>query len=128
LAVTGSVNQHGQVQAIGAVNEKIEGFFDVCAAAGLTGEQGVIVPAGNRPHLMLREDVVDAVRAGRFHVYAVEHVDQAAALLTGLPAGAPDAAGQWPSSSLNGRVQARLSELARLRQAYSGRDENPDVP
>jgi predicted ATP-dependent protease len=128
LAVTGSVNQHGQVQAIGAVNEKIEGFFDVCAAAGLTGEQGVIVPAGNRPHLMLREDVVDAVRGGRFHVYAVEHVDQAAALLTGLPAGQPDAAGQWPSSSLNGRVQARLSELARLRQAYSSRDENPDGP
>jgi predicted ATP-dependent protease len=128
LAVTGSVNQHGQVQPIGAVNEKIEGFFDVCAAAGLTGEQGVIVPAGNRPHLMLREDVVDAVRTGRFHVYAVEHVDQAAALLTGLPAGQSDADGQWPSASLNGRVQARLSELARLRQAYSSRDETPEPP
>jgi predicted ATP-dependent protease len=128
LAVTGSVNQHGRIQAIGAVNEKIEGFFDVCAAAGLTGEQGVIVPVGNLPHLMLREDVVDAVRAGRFHIYAVEHVDQAAALLTDLPAGQPDAAGRWPSASLNGRVQTRLTELARLRQAYSGRGDNPGMP
>ncbi|OOG24150.1 ATP-dependent protease [Thioalkalivibrio denitrificans] len=119
LAVTGSVNQHGQVQAIGGVNEKIEGFFDVCAAHGLTGRQGVIIPASNKPHLMLRRDVVEAVREGRFHVYAVSHVDQAAGLLTGLSAGEPDAAGQWPPDGLNGRVQERLAALARLRQAYS---------
>jgi predicted ATP-dependent protease len=126
LAVTGSVNQHGEVQAIGGVNEKIEGFFDVCSARGLTGRQGVIIPAGNRPHLMVRRDVVDAVREGRFHVHAVSHVDQAAALLTGLSAGAPDARGQWPADSLNGRVQARLMTLARLRQAYSGRNSDRD--
>jgi hypothetical protein len=77
---------------------------------------------------MLREDVVDAVRAGRFHVYAVDHVDQAAALLTGLAAGEPDAEGRWPSTSLNGRVQIRLSEMARLRQAFSSREDNPGVP
>lgn len=126
LAVTGSVNQHGEVQAIGGVNEKIEGFFDVCAARGLTGRQGVIIPASNRPHLMLRHDVVEAVREGRFHVHAVSHVDQAATLLTGLQAGVPDEAGQWPPESLNARVQARLTTLAQLRQAFSGRDgDNP---
>ncbi len=126
LAVTGSVNQHGEVQAIGGVNEKIEGFFDVCSARGLTGRQGVIIPAANRPHLMLRLDVVEAVREGRFHVHAVRHVDQAAALLTGVSAGAPDAGGQWPADSLNGRVQARLMTLARLRQAWSGRNDDRD--
>jgi lon-related putative ATP-dependent protease len=124
LAVTGSVNQHGEVQAIGGVNEKLEGFFDVCSARGLTGRQGVIIPSSNRPHLMLRRDVVDAVRDGRFSVYAVSHVDQAVALLTGLEAGKPDAAGQWPPGSLNGRVQARLAALARLRQAFSGRNRD----
>ena len=124
LAVTGSVDQHGLVQAIGGVNEKIEGFFDVCAARGLNGRQGVIIPATNQVHLMLRRDVVEASRAGHFHIYPATHVDQAAALLTGLTPGTPDAAGQWPADSLNGRVQARLMELARLRKAYSGRGDN----
>lgn len=122
LAVTGSVNQQGVVQAIGGVNEKIEGFYDVCAAKGLTGRQGVIIPASNRPHLMLRRDVVEAVREGRFRVYAVSHVDEAATLLTGLCAGQPDEEGMWPADSLNGRVQARLEALARARQAFSGRN------
>jgi predicted ATP-dependent protease len=128
LAVTGSVDQHGLVQAIGGVNEKVEGFFDVCAARGLTGRQGVIIPASNRAHLMLRRDVVAAARAGRFHIYAVTHVDQAAALLTGLSAGQPDADGLWPAQSLNGRVQARLMQLSQLRQAYSNRDGNRHAP
>jgi predicted ATP-dependent protease len=128
LAVTGSVDQHGLVQAVGGVNEKIEGFFDVCAARGLTGRQGVIIPASNRAHLMLRRDVVAAARAGRFHIYAVTHVDQAATLLTGLSAGQPDADGQWPAQSLNGRVQARLTQLSRLRQAYSNRGEKHRAP
>jgi len=123
LAVTGSVDQHGVVQAIGGVNEKIEGFFDVCAARGLDGSHGVIIPASNRPHLMLRRDVVEAARDGRFHVYAITHVDQAGALLSGLPPGEPDPEGRWPEQSLNGRVQARLTELARLRQAYSRRED-----
>jgi predicted ATP-dependent protease len=116
------------VQAIGGVNEKIEGFFDVCAARRLTGRQGVIIPASNRAHLMLRQDVVDAARAGRFRIYAVTHVEQAAALLTGLDAGKPDANGQWPAQSLNGRVQARLAQLSRLRQAYSNRGGNHFAP
>ncbi len=119
LAVTGSINQLGQVQAIGAVNEKIEGFFDVCLARGLNGSQGVIIPASNVDNLMLRGDVVQAVRDGTFSIYAVEHVDQAIELLTGVAAGAPDAAGNWPGASVNGRVAKRLHELADLRQKFA---------
>jgi lon-related putative ATP-dependent protease len=128
LAVTGAVDQHGVVQAIGGVNQKIEGFFDVCSERGLTGHQGVIIPQSNCAHLMLRRDVVEAARAGRFHIYTATHVDQAAALLTGLIAGRADAHGQCPPDSLNGRVQARLKELARLRQAYSRRNGNHAAP
>ena len=114
LAVTGSINQLGQVQAIGGVNEKIEGFFDICVARGLSGEQGVLIPASNVQHLMLRHDVVEAVAAGHFHVWAVESVDQAITLLTGIPAGEPDAQGEYPSGSVNQRVMARLKELTEL--------------
>jgi lon-related putative ATP-dependent protease len=113
LAVTGSVNQHGTVQAIGGVNEKIEGFFDVCQARGLSGEQGVLIPAANVKHLMLRADVVEAVAAGRFHVHAVAHVDEGIALLTGLPAGSPAADGSYPEGSINQRILSRLESLAR---------------
>lgn len=116
LAITGSVNQHGEIQAIGGVNEKVEGFFDICSARGLTGEQGVVIPASNRRHLMLRDDVVAAAAAGRFHVYAVCHVDQAMELLTGQRAGRPDALGNYPEDSINGQIQARLTELFRIRQ------------
>ncbi len=120
LAVTGSVNQYGQVQAIGAVNEKIEGYFDLCNARGLTGKQGVLIPAANVRHLMLRRDVVEAARAGRFHIYAVEEVDQAMELLTGFPAGEPDAEGRVPPGSINYLVAAQLIQLSMMRQAYSG--------
>jgi lon-related putative ATP-dependent protease len=119
LAVTGSINQHGEVQAIGGVNEKIEGFFEVCQARGLTGEQGVVIPTSNVPHLMLRDDVVEAARNGRFHVWAVERVDQAAALLTGLEAGERDVDGNFPEGSLNARVEARLREFSELRRSFS---------
>ena len=119
LAVTGSVDQFGRVQAIGAVNEKIEGFFDICNRRGLTGEQGVLIPAANVAHLMLRRDVVEAAAAGRFHVYAVQSVDEALELLTGLPVGAPDAKGRLPARSVNGRVVRRLERLAALRRAYA---------
>ncbi|WP_373499857.1 Lon protease family protein [Desulfococcus sp.] len=118
LAVTGSVNQHGVVQPIGGVNEKIEGFFDVCRARGLTGEQGVVIPAANVPHLMLRRDVIDAAGAGRFHIYPVETIDQGIEILTGLPAGAPDGAGKYPPESFNGRVFARLMDMAEKRIAF----------
>lgn len=119
LAVTGSVNQLGQVQPIGGVNEKIEGFFDVCQARGLTGSQGVVIPASNVKHLMLRADVVAAVAAGLFRVYAVEHVDQAASLLTGLAAGERDSAGGFPDGTLNQRVAARLAEFNALRMKFA---------
>jgi predicted ATP-dependent protease len=119
IALTGSVNQHGDVQPIGAVNEKIEGFFDICRVRGLTGTQGVIVPAANLEHLMLRRDVIDAVAAGNFAIYAARHIDEAVALLSGLPAGEPDAEGNYPEGSVNFRVSARLLELSLLRQAYA---------
>ena len=124
LAITGSVNQFGQVQAVGGVNEKIEGFFDICNARELTGEQGVVIPASNVKHLMLRSRVVEAVRDGRFHVYAVEHVDQALELLTGIEAGARRADGSYPEGTLNRRVTDRLEELAEKRRSFgSEKDE-----
>jgi predicted ATP-dependent protease len=124
LAVTGSVDQHGRVQAIGAVNEKIEGFFDLCSKRGLTGAEGVLIPAANVTHLMLREDVVDAVRAERFAVYAVTTVDEALELLTGLPAGAPDARGVMAEHGINARVHARLHEFSLIRRDYGRRGKH----
>lgn len=125
-AVTGSINQHGDVQAIGGVNEKIEGFFDICKSRGLTGDQGVLIPATNVVHLMLRQDVIEAVRRGKFRIYPVETVDQGIELLTGIPAGSPDETGKYPQDSINGRVQARLKKLAEKRleldrEAQAGR-------
>jgi predicted ATP-dependent protease len=119
FAVTGSVNQHGRVQPIGGVNEKIEGFFDVCAARGLHGRHGVIIPAANLPHLMLSQRVVEAVSVGRFAIHAVDHVDQAFTLLTGLPAGEALGGGRFSEGSLNQRVAARLAQWSALRQAYA---------
>ncbi|MGQ9681048.1 MAG: Lon protease family protein [Anaerolineae bacterium] len=123
LAVTGSVNQRGQVQAIGGVNEKIEGFFDVCVAmGGLTGEQGVIIPRSNVRHLQLRADVVEAVRQGRFHIYAVSTIDEGLEILTGVPAGVRQDDGQFPEGTVNRRVQDRLRDLAQRGRALSGRE------
>jgi lon-related putative ATP-dependent protease len=117
LAITGSMDQRGEVQAIGGGNYKIEGFFDVCRERGLTGAQGVIVPASNVQHLMLREDVVEAVRQGQFHVYSISTIDEALELLTGMQAGARAADGTYPAESINGRVQAQLVRFAeRLRE------------
>ena len=118
FAMTGSVNQHGQVQPIGGVNEKIEGFFEVCRARGLNGEQGVIIPQSNVKNLMLHPDVVSAVREGQFSVHAVESVDQALSLLTGVEAGEPDSEGNYPEQSINGKVRARLNEMALIRQHF----------
>ena len=119
LAVTGSVNQHGQVQAIGAVNHKIEGFFDICNERGLTGEQGVLIPGANVRHLMLREDVVEAAKAGQFHIYPVSHVDEAIELLTGVPAGAPDAQGVVPQGSINRLVASQIAKMTALRRSFN---------
>jgi lon-related putative ATP-dependent protease len=123
LAVTGSINQKGEIQAIGGVNEKIEGFFDVCKAKGLTGDQGVLVPAANRDNLMLREDVVEAVREGRFHIYFVENVDEGIALLTGVPAGERGPDGSFPEGTVHARVAARFKEMAQQLRAAKGEKE-----
>ncbi len=123
LAVTGSVNQHGEVQPIGGVNEKIEGFFDICRERGLTGGQGVLIPRANVKHLMLREDVVEAARQGKFHVYAVDTVDQAVELLTGTPVGELDASGHAPEGSINALVMNRLEEFSKARHAHGEKEE-----
>ena len=130
LAVTGSVNQHGQIQTIGGVNEKIEGFFDVCRARGLNGQQGVLIPAANVENLMLRRDVVEAAAAGQFHVYPVRTVDEGIGLLTSLPAGEADEAGEYPPDSINGRIVARLKKLAETQRAFNAppRAEADDPP
>jgi predicted ATP-dependent protease len=117
FAITGSVNQRGEVQPIGGVNDKIEGFFDLCAARGLDGTQGVVIPAANAPHLMLKSAVTEAAANSRFHVYAVRTVDEAIALLTGVEAGELNGHGDYPKGSVNSRVMARLNDLAVLRQA-----------
>lgn len=115
FALTGSINQYGEVQAIGGVNEKIEGFFDVCAAKGLTGDQGVIIPKANVHNLMLKKAVVEAVSEGMFHVYAVGTVDQALEILTGRKVGVLKPDGQFTQRSLNHQVVKRLQELAKIK-------------
>lgn len=127
-AITGSVDQFGRMQAIGAVNEKIEGFFDICLARGLSGEHGVLIPRDNRKHLMLRADVVAACAEGKFHIWAVSDVDEAIELLTGLPAGEPDEEGAVPEDSMNYLVASRLLELSALRQLYRGKPAPPRRP
>ena len=125
LAVTGSVNQHGHVQAIGGVNEKIEGFFDVCSQFGLTGNQGVLIPASNVQHLMLRPEVVRAAAQGRFHIYPIETVDQGIEVLTGVPAGERDTSGKYPAGTIHARIDERLAHLAEKARSFAlaGRGE-----
>jgi lon-related putative ATP-dependent protease len=125
FAVTGSVNQHGQVQPIGGANQKIEGFFDVCKARGLTGEQGVLIPSTNTKHLMLRQDICDAAEAGEFCVFAVKTVDEAITLLTGVEAGRRDEKGEYPHGTVNQKVEARLKELFDLRKQIAS-EQNAD--
>ncbi|MCA9621583.1 MAG: AAA family ATPase, partial [Myxococcales bacterium] len=112
-AVTGSVDQHGAVQPVGAINEKIESFYDVCQAQGFTGEQGVLIPARNMDALMLRADVVAAVEANRFHIFAIETVEQGIEVLTGVPAGTMDEHGHYPPNTVFGAIQARLARYQR---------------
>jgi predicted ATP-dependent protease len=118
LAITGSMDQLGEAQAIGGVNQKIEGFFDVCRVRGLTGDQGVIIPAANIQHLMLREDVVQAVKDGKFKVQAVSDIDEALEVLTGMSAGVRGEDGHFPPDSINGLVEKRLKDMSsRLRES-----------
>lgn len=118
--MTGSVNQHGDIQAIGGVNEKIEGFFDVCNERGLTGDQCVLIPASNAQHLMQRADVVEACAANRFAVHTVAKIDDAIELLTGLKAGVRGDDGKYPEGSVNRRVEDRLIAFSRLREQKRG--------
>jgi lon-related putative ATP-dependent protease len=124
LAVTGSVNQHGKIQTIGGVNEKIEGFFDLCNSRGLTGEEGVLIPATNVKHLMLRHDVVAAVERGKFSVYPVSTVDEAVELLTGTSAGVRDAKGVFPAGSINRLVEDRLIHFCRQLKNFARSDKD----
>ncbi len=123
IAVTGSVNQYGEVQAIGGVNEKIEGFFAVCKAQGLTGEQGVIIPTANVQHLMLDDEVAEAVAEGRFHIWAVDTVDQGIEILTGVPAGERQPDGTYPDGTVHRRVMDRLRQYAERLRDFGRRDE-----
>ena len=123
LAVTGSVNQNGEVQAIGGVNEKIEGFFDICKARKLTGDQGVLIPASNVDHLMLRHDVVEAANAGDFRIIPITTINEGIEVLTGQPAGKRRQNGSFPSNSINALVEAQLNDFAYARRRFGSRDD-----
>jgi len=128
LAVTGSVNQKGEVQPIGGVNQKIEGFYRVCKAKGLSGDQGVLIPAANVENLMLNKEVVEAVEAGQFHIYPVSTIEQGIELLTGVEAGAPDEDGAYPPETVFGQVIARLEAIeSALKAAAKSEDEENGV-
>jgi predicted ATP-dependent protease len=126
IAVTGSVNQAGEVQAIGGATPKIEGFYEVCKAKGLSGSQGVMIPRDNLKNLVLKDEVVEAVEAGRFHVYAVSTIDEGIEVLTGVPAGDVRPDGTYPEGTLHQLVEARLHEMAqRAREFARGPDGDP---
>lgn len=119
IAVTGSVNQHGEIQPIGGINEKIEGFFDICNMRGLTGDQGVIIPESNIKNLMLKQEVIDAVANERFHIYPVKSIDRGMEILAGMEMGAPDADGMYPKDTVNYLVEETLNRFASIRQRFS---------
>jgi predicted ATP-dependent protease len=125
LAVTGSVNQKGEVQAIGGVNEKIEGFFEVCKAKGLSGEQGVMIPESNVQNLMLKEEVLDAVKAGQFNIYSVKSVDEGIEVLTGQKAGQRRQDGTYEEGTVNYLVDKALGEMAYKLKEYSAVEVKP---
>ncbi len=119
VAVTGSVNQRGQVQAIGGVNEKIEGFFEICKVHGLTGDQGVLIPQSNVRNLMLKQPVVDAVEQGQFHIYAVSTIDEGIEILTGRPAGGMRVDGTFPEDTVNELTRRKLHSLAESAKRFA---------
>ena len=120
IAVTGSVNQHGEIQPIGGVNQKIEGFFDVCQAKGITGKQAVIIPKSNIKNLTLKNRVIDAVKKGKFHIYPISTIDEGMEILTGVEAGKRDKDGSFAENTVNGKVQNKLvylmKEQAKLKK------------
>lgn len=116
LALTGAVSQHGEVMAVGGVNEKIEGFFDICNARGLTGKQGVIIPHANAKDLMLRPDIVEAAASGDFHIFAVGHIDKAMELLSGMTAGKQGRRGGFAKLTFNRKIEDRLASFENARR------------
>jgi predicted ATP-dependent protease len=118
LAVTGSINQLGEIQPIGGVNEKIEGFFESCKKRGLSGKQGVLIPAKNIRHLALNREVVEAAESGKFSIFGVNYIEEALELLTGIPAGVLTPDGQYPPDSIFGRVAKRLTEMAQIAEEW----------
>lgn len=124
LAITGAIDQHGKIQAIGGVNEKIEGFFDLCKKRGLNSEQGVVIPASNKSNLMLRSDVVKAVENGQFHVYAIENLNEAIELMTGQTAGERDSEGHFPEDSVNFLVESKLNYYSNIHNEEQDKHED----
>ncbi len=124
FAVTGSIDQHGRIQAVGGINEKIEGFYELCKAKGLTGHQGVLIPKANIQNLMLSDEVVEAVRAESFHIYAIENVDEGIELLTGVPAGRSQENGSYLPGSINALVDETLVRMARIMEKYSTENQS----
>ena len=123
IAVTGSVNQNGDVQAIGGATQKIEGFYDVCRARGLNGDQGVMIPRDNMHHLVLKDEVIDAAKAGEFAIYAVATVDEGIEVLTGVPAGDLREDGSYPQGTVHYLVEQRLDDMARRARDFGKGNE-----
>jgi predicted ATP-dependent protease len=124
IAVTGSVNQKGEVQAIGGINEKIEGYFEICLAAGLNGKQGVMIPVSNIKNLMLKEQVTEAIIQGKFHIYPVSTIDEGIEVLTGTKAGTRRKNGSFEPDSINDRVQKKLTSMAEKLRDFGKPEEN----
>jgi len=134
IAVTGSVNQKGEIQPIGGVTWKVEGFYEVCKAKGLTGGQGVIIPHQNVQHLMLKDELVQAVKEGKFHIWPVKTIDEGIEILTGVPAGEKDEQGSYPPESVHGRVSKKLQDFAEKLKEFATpegeerREEEEKIP
>ena len=120
IAVTGSVNQQGEIQPVGGITPKVEGFFAACLAKGLTGQQGVLIPRQNIPNLVLKDEVLRAIEEGQFHIYAIDHVDEGIAILTGVPAGRRLPDGSYEPNTVNHLVDRRLAEMARRLRDFIG--------
>ncbi|MDD4152283.1 MAG: AAA family ATPase [bacterium] len=126
LAVTGSVNQKGEIQPIGGVNQKIEGFFDVCRLRGLTGDQGIMIPHQNVKHLMLRNDIIEAVKNGSFHIFPVKSIDEGIEILTGMEAGARDENGKYPENSIFGKADNKIQQFTDIMRIFGGGEETEE--
>ncbi|MBW2067034.1 MAG: ATP-dependent protease, partial [Deltaproteobacteria bacterium] len=126
IAVTGSVNQKGEIQSIGGVNQKIEGFYDCCRSVGLNGKQGVMIPESNVKDLMLRKDIMDAVKKGKFHIYAIKTIDEGIEILTGEKAGELRADGTYPKGTINYLVDMKLRELAEGLRKFGEEEQKED--